>query len=79
MKALLKQEKRGREGEREIGRKPLWRNKAHLPNMQKAVEAIWHHYASTEDNQMHDYCSRRTGSWCKRQKDPANGTISSSN
>jgi len=23
---------------------------------QKAIKAIWHHYASKEDNGMHEYC-----------------------
>ena len=38
-------------------------NKGDFQNMQKAVKAIWHHYASTEDNQMHDYCPEGTHSW----------------
>ena len=54
--------------------KALLENKGDLQNMQKAVKAIWHHYASTEDNQMHNYCHEGTDSWCKWQRDQANGT-----
>ena len=36
--------------------KALRENKGDLPKMQKAEKAIWHHYASTEDNELHDYC-----------------------
>lgn len=56
--------------------KALRENKGDHQNMQKAVKAIWHHYASTEDNKMHDYCSEGTDSWCKWQRDQANGTSS---
>ena len=44
--------------------------------MQKAVKAIWHHYASTDENQMHEYCPEGTNSWCKWQKDQMDGTSS---
>ena len=56
--------------------KALRQNKGNLANMQKAVKAIWHHYASTDENQMHEYCPEGTDSWCKWQKDQANGTNS---
>ena len=55
--------------------KALRENKGDLPNMQKAVKAIWHHYALIDD-QKHDYCLVGTDSWCKWQKDQANGTTS---
>ena len=29
-----------------------------------------------EDNPTHDYCPKRTDSWCKWQRDQANGTSS---
>ena len=44
--------------------------------MQKAVKAIWHHYASTAENQMHECCPEGNDSWCKWQKDQTNGTSS---
>ena len=44
--------------------------------MQKAVKASWHHYASTDENQMHKYCPDKTDSWCKSQNDQMNGTSS---
>ena len=56
--------------------KALQQNKGNLPNMQKAVKAIWHHYASTAENQMHEYCPEGNDSWCKWQKDQTNGTSS---
>lgn len=57
-------------------RKALRQNKGNLPNMQKAVKAIWHHYASTAENQMHEYCPEGNDSWCKWLKDQTNGTSS---
>lgn len=48
--------------------KALRENKGHLPNTQKAVKAMWLHYSSTEDNQMHDYCPEGADSWCKCQR-----------
>ena len=56
--------------------KALRQNKGNLPNMQEAVKAIWHHYASTDENQMHEYCPDGTDSWCKWQKDQTNRTSS---
>ena len=56
--------------------KALCENKGDLPKMQKAVKAIWHDYDSTEDNELHDYCPEGAESWCKWQKDQANGTTS---
>ena len=56
--------------------KALRQNKGNLPNMQKAVKAIWHHYAWTAENQMHEYCPEGNDSWCKWQKDQTNGTSS---
>ena len=47
--------------------KALQKNKD-LQNMQKAVKAIWYHYASTEVNQMHDYCPKGTNSQYKWQR-----------
>ena len=54
--------------------KALRQNKGDLPGMEKAVKAIWHHYASTEDNPSHDFCPEGPDSWCKWQRDQANGT-----
>ena len=54
--------------------KALRQNKGDLPGMEKAVKAIWHHYASTEDNPLHEYCPEGPGSWCKWQCDQANST-----
>lgn len=48
--------------------KALWQNKGNPLNMQKNVKTIWHHYASTDDNQMYEYCPEGTDSWCKWQK-----------
>ena len=56
--------------------KALRENKGDLPNIQKAAKAVWHHYVSIEDNQMHDFCPEGTDSSCKWQKDQANGTTS---
>ena len=55
--------------------KALRQNKGDLPGIEKAVKAIWHHYASTEDNPLHEYCPRGPGSWCKWQCDQANGPV----
>ena len=52
----------------------LHQNKGDLPGMEKAVKAIWNHYASTEDTPLHDYCPEGHDSWCKWQCDQANGT-----
>ena len=49
-------------------------NKGDLPAMERVVKAIWHHYASTEDTPLHDYCPEGPDSWCKWQCDQANGT-----
>ena len=54
--------------------KALRQNKGDLPGMEKAVKAIWNHYASTEDTPLHDYCPEGPDSWCKWQCDQANGT-----
>lgn len=54
--------------------KALRQNKGDLPGMEKAVKAIWHHYASTEDNPSHGFCPEGPDSWCKWQRDQANGT-----
>ena len=50
--------------------KALRENKGDLTKLQKAVKAIWHHYASTEDKELHDYCPEGAESWCKWQKRP---------
>lgn len=57
-------------------KKALQENESDLQNIQKAVKASWYSYASIEDNQMHDYCPKGNNSWCKWQKDQANGTSS---
>ena len=49
-------------------------NKGDLTGMERAVKAIWHHYASNEDTPLHDYCPEGPDSWCKWQCDQANGT-----
>lgn len=54
--------------------KALRQNKGDLPGMEKAVKAIWNHYASTEETPLHDYCPEGPDSWCKWQCDQANGT-----
>ena len=36
--------------------KALHQNKGDLPGMEKAVKAIWNHYASTALTPLHDYC-----------------------
>lgn len=52
----------------------LRKTKGNLPGMQKAVKAIWHHYASTKENPQHDHCPTGPTSWCKWQKDQVSNT-----
>lgn len=42
--------------------------------LKKAVQAIWHHYASTEEKPMHQFCPLGANSWCKWQKDQVCGS-----
>ena len=54
--------------------KALRENKGNIDGMERAVKAIWHHYASTKDKQMHQYCPEGENSWCGWQKDKVLGT-----
>ena len=42
--------------------------------MKTAVKAIWYHYASTEDEPLHQFCPPGNTSWCKWQKDQVEGS-----
>ncbi|XP_032242112.1 uncharacterized protein LOC116620586 [Nematostella vectensis] len=54
--------------------KALRQNIGDVDGMERDVRAIWHHYASTEEKPQHHYCPAGSESWCKWQKDRANGT-----
>ena len=43
--------------------------------MHNAVMAILYHLASSDEKPQHQYCPKGDKSWCKWQKDKANGTI----
>ena len=49
-------------------------NKGNAKNMARGVQAILHHYSSTEENPQHQFCPKGKFSWCKFQADKATGS-----
>ena len=43
--------------------------------MRKAIHASFMHWASSESRLLHDHCPTSSTSWCRYQRDVANGTI----
>lgn len=55
--------------------KAIRENSDYIGKMENAIEAIFHHESSTDENHNHQYCPTGKFSWCKFNRATADGTI----